>query len=60
MHGRTQMKRTEEEIQFVQTLVANKQAAEEVDGKLPKGATHAIIGYDENGVPIVVRRRFHA
>jgi len=50
--------RSEEEIQFVQTLVANGQAAEEMDGKLPKGATHAIVGYDENGVPIVVRRRF--
>jgi hypothetical protein len=29
-------------------------------GRLPPGATHEIIGYDETGRPILKRRRFSA
>jgi hypothetical protein len=43
---------------FVDGLVARGQAAKAVDGKLPPGATHEIVGEDEQGHPIVVRRRF--
>jgi hypothetical protein len=29
-------------------------------GRLPPGVTHEIVGYDENGRPILKRRRFSA
>ncbi len=43
---------------FVDGLIARGQAAKAVDGKLPPGATHEIVGEDDQGRPIVVRRRF--
>jgi hypothetical protein len=44
--------------QFIDGLIARGEAAKAVDGKLPPGATHEIVGEDEHGRPIVVRRRF--
>jgi hypothetical protein len=46
------------EQQYVDGLIARGEAAKAVDGKLPPGATHEIVGEDENGRPIVRRRRF--
>jgi hypothetical protein len=43
---------------FVSDLVARGEAARAVDGQLPPGATHEIIGEDAEGHPIVRRRRF--
>jgi hypothetical protein len=48
----------ESEQAFVDGLIARGQAAKAVDGKLPPGATHEIVGEDDQGRPIVVRRRF--
>jgi hypothetical protein len=46
---------------FVRGLIARGEAAKaDADGKLPKGATHEIVGETEEGEPIVVRRRFSA
>jgi len=50
-------KPTPEQV-FVDGLIARGQAAKAVDGKLPPGATHEIVGADDQGRPIVVRRRF--
>jgi hypothetical protein len=44
---------------FVKGLVVRGEAAQpRPDGSLPPGATHAIVGFDERGVPIVERRRY--
>jgi hypothetical protein len=43
---------------FVKGLLTRGEAALEVDGKLPPGATHAIVGKDADGNAIVKRRRF--
>ena len=49
-----------EEKAFVDTLIATGEAAcPDADGKLPPGATHAIVP-DQRGKPTVVRRRFSA
>jgi hypothetical protein len=45
---------------FVQGLLARGEAVYPQNGKLPPGATHAIIGKDKDGKPIVERRRFSA
>jgi hypothetical protein len=46
---------------FVQGLVDRGEAAHvDADGRLPKGATHEIVGKTEEGLPIVARRRFSA
>ena len=45
---------------FRRDLVTRGEAAEPVDGELPPGATHEIVGTDEKGVPQVRRRRFSA
>ena len=51
--------RTEKQA-FSDTLIATGQAAcPDAEGKLPPGATHAIVP-DERGKPTVVRRRFSA
>jgi hypothetical protein len=42
----------------VKGLLTRGEAAPEVDGKLPPGATHAIVGKDADGNAIVKRRRF--
>jgi hypothetical protein len=48
-------------ISFVKGLVARGEAARaDAKGNLPSGATHEIVGEAENGLPIVVRRRFSA
>jgi hypothetical protein len=54
---------TAEEIKerkaFVADLVARGQAAKrDKNGKLPAKATHEIIGYEDDGTPIVKRIRF--
>ena len=44
---------------FVQGLVDRGEAVEPpADGKLPRGATHIIVGRTEEGLPIVRRMRF--
>jgi hypothetical protein len=43
---------------FVKGLLTRGEAAYPQDGKLPPGATHAIVGKDKDGKPIVERRRF--
>ncbi|HZJ64579.1 MAG TPA: hypothetical protein VFD36_13770 [Kofleriaceae bacterium] len=49
-----------DEAAFVESLIANGQAAKRrPDGSLPPGATHELIE-DENGEKRVVRRRFSA
>jgi hypothetical protein len=43
---------------FIRDLIERGEAARRnPDGSLPDGATHEIVGEDENGEPIVVRRR---
>lgn len=43
---------------FIRDLIERGEAARRnADGSLPAGATHEIVGEDENGEPIVVRRR---
>ena len=52
--------RSRDEAAFVESLLANGQAARRrPDGSLPPGATHELIE-DENGDKRVVRRRFSA
>jgi hypothetical protein len=52
--------KTSDEAAFVESLIANGQAAKRrPDGTLPPGATHELIE-DENGERRVVRRRFSA
>jgi hypothetical protein len=41
-------------------LERGEAAIADEDGRLPPGATHEIIGHDENGRPILKRRRFSA
>jgi hypothetical protein len=41
-------------------LVRGEAAVADERGRLPPGATHEIIGHDENGRPILKRRRFSA
>lgn len=44
---------------FIADLVARGRAAErDKSGKLPAKATHEIIGYEDDGTPIVKRIRF--
>jgi hypothetical protein len=44
---------------FVRDLVSRGEAATpDEEGKLPRGATHEIVGEDEQRKPIVKRRRF--
>lgn len=51
-------KRAEEE-KFERDLVERGEAAErDREGKLPPGATHEITGRDEDGKPVVKRRRY--
>ena len=51
---------TRDEAAFVESLIANGQAAKRrPDGSLPPGATHELIE-DETGEKRVVRRRFSA
>ena len=46
---------------FIRDLIERGEAARRnPDGSLPDGATHEIVGEDENGEPIVVRRRISA
>jgi hypothetical protein len=46
---------------FIDGLIQRGEAAKaDADGKLPKGATHEIVGETDDGEPIVVRRRFSA
>jgi hypothetical protein len=48
-------------ISFVKGLVACGDAARaDAKGNLPSGTPHEIVGETENGLPIVVRRRFSA
>ena len=52
--------KSRDEAAFVESLMANGQAAKRrPDGSLPPGATHELIE-DENGDKRVVRRRFSA
>ena len=52
--------KSNDEAAFVESLIANGQAAKRrPDGSLPPGATHELIE-DENGGKRVVRRRFSA
>jgi hypothetical protein len=52
--------KSRDEAAFVESLIANGQAAKRrPDGSLPPGATHELIE-DENGERRVVRRRFSA
>ena len=52
--------KSNDEAAFVESLIANGQAAKRrPDGSLPPGATHELIE-DENGEKRVVRRRFSA
>jgi len=52
--------KSRDEAAFVESLIANGQAAKRRrDGSLPPGATHELIE-DENGERRVVRRRFSA
>ena len=52
--------KSRDEAAFVESLIANGQAARRrPDGSLPPGATHELIE-DENGDKRVVRRRFSA
>ena len=52
-------KKTPEEKKFERDLVERGEAAErDREGKLPPGATHEIVGKDEEGNPIVKRRRY--
>jgi len=45
--------------EFVRGLIIRGEAANpRPDGSLPPGATHAIIGVDERGMPRVERRRY--
>jgi hypothetical protein len=49
-----------DEKAYVESLIANGQAAKRLpDGTLPPGATHELVE-DENGVVRAVRRRFSA
>ena len=41
-------------------LERGEAAVADEHGRLPAGATHEIIGHDENGRPILKRRRFSA
>jgi hypothetical protein len=44
---------------FERGVIERGEAAPADDkGRLPPGATHEIVGYDENGRPILKRRRF--
>ncbi len=44
---------------YIRSLIANGQAAVlDANGKLPRGATHEIIGYELDGTPVVKRIRF--
>lgn len=53
-------KRNADEAAFIESLIANGQAAKRrPDGTLPPGATHELIE-EENGAKRVVRRRFSA
>ena len=46
---------------FERGLIERGEAAEaDENGQLPPKATHEIIGHDENGRPILKRRRFSA
>lgn len=48
-----------ESVDFVKGLVVRGEAAPvSSDGRLPDGATHQIVGYDDNGLPLVKRLRF--
>jgi hypothetical protein len=48
-------------ISFVKGLVARGEAARaDAEDNFPSGTTHEIVGEAENGLPIVVRRRFSA
>jgi hypothetical protein len=50
---------TRERAAFVRALVRRGQAARRgADGELPAGATHEIVGWTPDRVPIIVRRRF--
>jgi cyclophilin family peptidyl-prolyl cis-trans isomerase len=51
--------RTDAQIKFARDLVERGEAVEaDADGKLPLGATHELVEYDDDGAPIVIRRRF--
>jgi len=54
----TKQRKTEE--RFKQDLLSRGEAVERVNGKLPPGATHEIVGKDSKGNPKIVRRRFSA
>jgi hypothetical protein len=41
-------------------LERGEAAVADEHGRLPPGATHEIVGHDENGRPILKRRRFSA
>lgn len=46
------------EQHFKAGVLARGEAAVLKDGELPPGKTHAIVGHDEKGEPIIQRRRF--
>jgi hypothetical protein len=47
------------EAAFQRGVIERGEAAEADDkGRLPPGATHEIIGHDDDGRPILKRRRF--
>jgi hypothetical protein len=51
---------TPEKMAFIRGLLARGEAARpNPDGSLPKGVTHEIMGEAENGLPVVLRRRFY-
>jgi hypothetical protein len=51
---------TAEKAAYVKGLVDNGQAAKALpDGRLPRGATHEIVGETPSGLPIVKRRGFN-
>jgi hypothetical protein len=45
---------------FTADLLARGEAVEAPGGSLPPGATHEVVGTDEQGAPIIRRRRFSA
>lgn len=51
---------TPEKITYVKNVVARGEAVRaNPDGSLPLHATHEIVGVHENGLPILIRRRFN-
>jgi len=43
---------------FVRGVLVRGEAAKAVKGRLPPGVTHEVVGKDDQGLPIIKRRRF--